>query len=110
MAEEKTVRLNKYNPSVTLPEKHGHETVRILKMVPTRGSARDLASTSSLRLEVIDQHGLPLFSKPLSDFQQEQADRQEIRVNEQFAVRDHLTIRLASDEEKPDFEVDVHFE
>lgn len=72
MAKGKTVQLSKYNPSFTIQEKNGHASIRIIKLVSTSGM--DLISHSTLRLEVIDQHGLPLWSKPIAEYQEEEID------------------------------------
>lgn len=108
MEHSKKVRLSKHNPSFILDDKHGHTSIYLVKLVFINDL--DLSSLPAFRLEVVDQHRLSLFSQPISQLKNNGLGEKEMYINKQIAIRDHITVRLVSEEEEDDFEVEVYYE
>lgn len=108
MKHTKKVRLNKHNPSFILDDKHGHTSIYLVKLVFINDL--DVGSHPALRLEVIDQHHLSLFSQPISQSKNNGPGEKEMYINKQIAIRDHIMVRLVSEEEEDNFEVEMYYE
>ena len=62
-----------------------------------------------MRLNMLDEKDLTIYSKPFSDFKAVK-DNFEWELNQEFNFYDHLTISITNQSQNPEFEVNVGFE
>jgi hypothetical protein len=102
--------LSHISKGFVLDDKHGHTKLKIHQLRHRSG-----LSLAHLRLEVLDQNELVLFSKPLTDYLQADIGTSVAILKEEVAIYNHLTVRLMANDWIPigmpmEFEAELQYE
>ena len=100
----KTITLNNYNATLRL---HGSEETRSLEL-KTNTVTEWPATDEDLKLTVIDEKDVPIYSKHLQPSQHSTGE--EIAIQERFVFYDHISVSITTDNPESTFAVIMSFE
>ncbi len=102
-----SLHLSHLNSSFKVDDKHGHTRLIITKL--DFSMHPDTIIPEGLRLEVVDENELVLLSELIAPFLMKELAGKVAYIHQEFAIFNHLTIRLITDEADIAFETEVYF-
>lgn len=100
-----SVKLNNLNTTFKVDDRHGHTVLLISSLVII--SHQQGQVLPPIRLQVIDQKELGLYSALISDLSEDY--NPEVKVDKQFAIFNYLKIEVIAMEPGLEYEVEVYF-
>lgn len=98
------ITLNHLNSSFEVKDQVA--TTITIKRLASKGH---IPNPERIRLNMLDEKDLTIYSKPFSDFKAVK-NNFEWELNQEFNFYDHLTISITSQDRSLDFEINVGFE
>lgn len=96
------IKLSSITPSLIIHEEESLKSIRIVKLIYRQASS----FASGLSLNILDEKDIPIYSMPLNGFKENETQN-ELEVNQEFAIWNHLTVNISAEKENSDFEIVV---
>ena len=103
-----SLKLNQFNNSFQVDDKHGHTRLMLTKLVFIDHPTEKLLT--GLRLEIQDENEIILFNELIAPFLKNELPEKVAYIHQEFAIYNHLTVRLATAEPDTKFAAEIHFD
>ena len=102
-----SIRLTHFNSSFQVDDKHDHKKLIITKLDFSVHPEERIPP--GIRLEIQDENEIILFEEFIEPFLMKELASKVAYIHREFAIFNHLTVRLATEEPDEEFEADVYF-